>query len=204
MQEIHKLVYFQQGDERVEQPSQIPVHQLHQGSTPCRHLRNLSAMRHPIRYRSPLGLIDVNLHIVQWTQRRFNARLHLGPFQAAEAAAQRWKGDRTDAFVTNDFRERRQTCLYVFDTALAPPMPLGRKVDDVARRRELPGPEYEHPSWLHFAALACRRIGLEVLWKCVFELQCDTAPHHAYAIDGIDERFRLALQNIATSEFDHS
>jgi hypothetical protein len=82
-------------------------------------------------------------------------------------------------------------------------VPLGRKVDDVARRCQIAGFEHKHPARLDLLARAGRRIGLEVLRKLILELQCDTAPHHTNAVDGVDQRLGLAAQDVACRVFDH-
>lgn len=66
-----------------------------------------------------------------------------------------------------------KTGIDVLDPALSPLMPLGRKVNDVARARQLPCCEDKHSTRPDFFALACRRIGLEILGERILELKCD-------------------------------
>jgi hypothetical protein len=118
-------------------------------------------------------------------------------------AAQRWNGDRADTPGTNQLHQRGQAGLDVFDAALATPVALGWKVDDVARRGELPRLEHEHPARLHLTAPASRGIGPEVLRVGMPELQRDATPHHSHTVDRIDERIRPGLQDVAAGVFDH-
>ena len=81
-------------------------------------------------------------------------------------------------------------------------MALGREVDDEARCGQLVHLIHEHASGLHFVALACSFIGLEVLGPRVFELERDAPTHDADAVDRVDDSVGIVLQNVAAGEFD--
>ena len=88
---------------------------------------------------------------------------YFGPVQPAEAASQRWHGDRVNAASADLVDQRLQSCVDILDAALAAPVPFGRKVDNVFRIREKAGFEHEHPTGLHFPARTGGLVGLEVL-----------------------------------------
>lgn len=51
--------------------------------------------------------------------------------------------------------------------------------------------------------LAGLLVHLEIVRELIFELQCNTFAHHAHCIDGIDQCFRFAFQNISGYELYH-
>ena len=99
--------------------------------------------------------------------------------------------NRANASRADFLDQRLESGLDVLHPALAAPVSFGREVDDV-----LAGLEHEHTPGLDIPVRACRRIGLEVLRVGILELECDTAPHDANAIDRVDECLGVRLQNI--------
>ena len=82
-------------------------------------------------------------------------------------------------------------------------MALGREVDDEARQGELPRLKHEHAARLHGFTLAGGLVSLEVIGVDVLELQGDATPHHADAIDGVDQCVGLTLEDVARGVLDH-
>lgn len=106
----------------------------------------------------------------------------------ADATPDEFEGERVEALVD------------VHQQAVVAPVALGREVDDelwpLTRGDRLQFKD-EHVAKLH-AALSARSLikdaigGVSLLY-----LQCKALPYHANAVDGVYERLRLRLQNIA-------
>ena len=95
-------------------------------------------------------------------------------------------------FVLIEFQRRRRA-----------PVSLGREVDDEAWQCELPRVKNEHATRLHSFAFAGGLVSLEVFGVDVLELQGDATPHHADAIDGVDQCVGLTLEDVARGVLDH-
>src|SRR5215471_16496672 len=146
---------------------------------------------------------DDNLYVFKPAQRCLNPRTHITPIESAEAAAERRERNRSDPSSPYFIRERLETCLYVLHAAFAAPVPLGRKVDDIFRVRDVAGLEHKHPAGLDLPPLAGGFVGFEVLRVGILELERDATTHDADAIDCVDERFRVRQQDIAGPVLDH-
>ena len=68
---------------------------------------------------------------------------------------------------------------------LVPPVALGRKVDDVARRNQLSRFEHEHASRPNFLLATGSYICLEIVRPGFLELQGDSPAHGTDAVDGV-------------------
>jgi hypothetical protein len=79
-------------------------------------------------------------------------------------------------------------------------VPLGRKVDDVVRIRQLPGGEDEHLPGNDFFAFAGGFVLPKVPWEHTLELRGNPAPHEADAVHRIDERFNVRTQDVSSCE----
>ena len=93
--------------------------------------------------------------------------------------------------------ERFQPRVDVFHAALALPMPLCREVDDVTRVCQAAKVRDKQFARTEFLAVAHRLVLLVVVWECLSELQGDTTPHDADAVDGIHEGFRVGFHDVA-------
>ena len=83
-------------------------------------------------------------------------------------------------------------------------MVLGRKIDDITGIEHLARVEHEHIPQSQFVRIASILVGREVLGELLFELQGDASPHHADAIDRVDQCFRIGFQNVAfLNDFNH-
>mmetsp|Transcript_43971 Transcript_43971/g.77548 ORF Transcript_43971/g.77548 Transcript_43971/m.77548 type:complete len:329 (-) Transcript_43971:1069-2055(-) len=203
LHKVHQLVHLQQRDGRVQQAADVAAHQLHQRRAARGHRGHLAAVLHHVRRRRALGFIDAHAHVGQFTQGRLDAGPNIAPLQPAQATAQRRNGHRPDATRANLAHQRRQARINVLDPALALPVPLGGKVDDEAGCGQLAHLVHEHAAGLHLFALAGRLIGLEVLGPGDLELQRDATAHDAHAVDGVDDRVGIVLQDVAAGQFDH-
>ena len=56
---------------------------------------------------------------------------------------------------------------------------------------------------MHFPAIACCLVNLEVLRKSLTELEGDAPAHHADTIDYIDESFGLGKENVTVRDLYH-
>src|SRR5712691_9647218 len=96
LHEIHELVHFQQCHERVQQSTEIAVHQDDQRSTPGAHVRDftrLSCSRRGVR------LENDRIEIADADQRCLDALADVGPIQTTKTAAERRDGDRMNTTV---------------------------------------------------------------------------------------------------------
>ena len=93
-----------------------------------------------------------------------------------------------------EFDERREALLDVLDPALAAPVALRRKVDDVLGVDHHSGFEDEHPAGTHVPGLGGALICCEVLRKSLLELQRDALPHEPDAVHRIHERLDISLE----------
>ena len=123
--------------------------------------------------------------------------------QSAQPTAERRDGDRPDPTRADLPGQRLQPGLDVFKSALATPVPLGREVDDVAGGNHRTRLEDEHTPRPHRGALAPGGVCLEVLGKRALELKRDPAPHHADAVDGVDQGLRRLREDVASLVRDH-
>ena len=106
--------------------------------------------------------------------------------------------------LANFFHQRLQAGVDILHPALAAPMPLGREVDDELRiAQQVPVSNTNILPGCTSSACAGGFIRLEVRRESVLELKRDAAAHDADAIDRIDERFRVRLEDVAGREFDH-
>ena len=201
--EVHQLVDFQQGDEGVEQTVQVAVHQPDERCPARCHLRDLLALHHPLRRRRAPWLEDDDIQVVEAAQCLLDARAHVAPFEAAEAAAERRHRDRADVALADHHREVLEPGVDILDPAVAAPMPLGREVDDVARIGELPRLEHEHAAGLDLATRAGVGVDAEVLGERLLELKRDPAPHDADAVDRVDQGLGIFGKDVAGCEANH-
>jgi hypothetical protein len=93
--------------------------------------------------------------------------------------------------------------LYVLDQAFAAPMPFGWKVDDKPRMMKPVQVEDQHLAGPKFSTVAGCFISLVVFGKRLAELQRDAAPHNSDTVDGVDERFRVCVENVALLKLNH-
>src|SRR5262249_57656921 len=82
---------------------------------------------------------DDNLYVFKLAQRCLDPRTHITPIEPPETAAERRERNRSNPSFPYFIRERLETCLYILHAAFASPVPLGRKVDDVFRVRDVAG-----------------------------------------------------------------
>lgn len=83
-------------------------------------------------------------------------------------------------------------------------MALSREIDDVARVCKIARSEHKHASRLYLAEPTCFSVGVKIGGVGIFKLQRDAAPHYAYAIDGVHDRFCVYAQNVAYAFLDHT
>lgn len=84
-----------------------------------------------------------------------------------------------------------KTRFNIANPALSAPVPLSRKINYEFGISELAPLEHKHLPRLKLLTIACGGISLEVVGKGLFELQRDTTAHYTYAVDGVDECFRV-------------
>ena len=70
-------------------------------------------------------------------------------------------------------------------------------VDDPSGLIESGSLENEHPAWADLFGLGNFTIGFVVVLERTAELEGDTTPHYTHTVDGVDEGFRVELQDIA-------
>jgi hypothetical protein len=97
--------------------------------------------------------------------------------------------------------QRREPRVDIFDEALAAPMTLGRKVDDVARIGQRAVLVNEHPARLNLLTLARLFVGIEIPWERILESKCDATPHDSDAIHRFDEGLGTVGQAVTASPF---
>ena len=85
------------------------------------------------------------------------------PYAAASQLLNGWNRNRPDVPRPNLLRQCDKAGIDILHPAFAPPVALGRKVDDIARIRQLTGLGDEHSPWLHLVPLAGRSVGFVVL-----------------------------------------
>jgi hypothetical protein len=78
------------------------------------------------------------------------------------------------------------------------------EVDDVARAGGRTILEDEHPPRLHLVTVARLRVRGEVLRPRELEREGKPAPHHADAVDGVDQRLGVLDENVAGLVRDHA
>src|SRR5262245_65651733 len=89
---------------------------------------------------------DDNLYVFKPAQRCLNPRTHITPVEPPETAAERRERNRSNPSFSYFIRERLETRLYILHAAFASPVPLGRKVDDIFRVRDVAGLEHKQPA----------------------------------------------------------
>ena len=176
LHEVHQLVHFEQRDERVEKPREIAVHQPTSAARPGVIAGTFRARSLRLGAGSLVGLEHDDPHVGERLQGPLDPRSDIGPVKPAETSAERRNSNRADTRASNLRHQRLEPGLDVLDPRLAPPVALGREVDDVARIGELPGLEHKHASGLDFVLAAGRRVGLEVLRPRSLELSAIPRP----------------------------
>ncbi len=144
------------------------------------------------------------MQVVEPVESIDDAWAYLCPVQSTQAATKRRDGDRVDTALPNLCSKRPQAGVDVLDPALVPPMALGWEIDNEPRICERSGLIDKHPARLHLLVSACCFVGPEVAGKRPFELEGKSLPHDADAVDRVDQRFGIGLQNIFGHELDHS
>jgi hypothetical protein len=105
---------------------------------------------------------------------------------------------------TNFINQRCKPGFYVFNSALSPPVTLGRKIDNVLRIRESTSFEDEHAARLHLVAVARGGIGPKILRERILKLKSDSAAHNTHAVYGINQGLDVFSKNVPSFVFDHS
>ena len=82
-------------------------------------------------------------------------------------------------------------------------MSLGWKVDDEIRSSDPPVVVHQHLARYDFLGTTGVFIEFVVRRECLLELQCNSFAHKADAVDRVDQRLGIGLQNIALSQFNH-
>src|SRR5439155_16156216 len=125
------------------------------------------------------------------------------PAQAAVPATQRRHRDGPDIEPPDLFNQRGQARVDVLQARIVPPVPLGRKVDDVFRMDHPPGREDLHASWLDLAGAAGALVERKVLRERLLELKSDALSHDPDAVDGVHQGFCVCLEKVALCALDH-
>jgi hypothetical protein len=197
LREVQELVDLQERDEGVHQTCEVAVHEADQDRTPGRHLRDHGRLGHESGHRRPRGLEHEHMDLLQGCEGAFDPGPDIGPVESTEATAERRDRYRADLQALDLNDERCQTRLDVLHSTLSPPVALGREVHDVAWIYEPAGLDDQHPPRLDLLALAGLFIGAKVIGKCAAELGRDPPSHEAHAVDGVDERLGISLEDIA-------
>src|ERR1041385_6429922 len=97
---------------------------------------------------------------------------------------------------TNFINQRYKPGVYVFNSALSPPVTLSGKIYDVLRIRESTSFEDKHAAWLHFVAVARSGIRLKILREHILKLKSDSAAHNTHAVYGIHQGLDVLLKDV--------
>ena len=125
------------------------------------------------------------------------------PAESAETRTERGYGYRINSETMDLRNECHEPCIDILQARPAPPVTLGREVDDVAWWRKLVCLEYEHPSGLDLAVTTRRGISSKILRPRLLELQCDAGAHVPDTVDRVDKSIGLLRQQISGLVLDH-
>jgi len=76
-------------------------------------------------------------------------------------------------------------------------MPLCWEINDVFRVDHSTGVERKHAAWFDFFVPASARVSLEIISKCLFELEGNPFAHDTHTIHCVYKGFRISYEYVS-------